>query len=212
MYLYFSTLSQIRGPLYIYQQAVNDLPSMYRYQLSSVSYHVKQTDGSFSCITLESGEGLYQLRLINPQRLERKTVQALLKDSEPWVGLTGDASWIEGLIRGKIIFYQVVIWKSQFFSKFMMYMDTKMKSSLLFKFYMLQWRQPGQENSFSQMRELYQNNLPELQRDAAHLATSITEEKNLSNYLHGRFFAQVSDAATCSEILSEEQIELCFKK
>lgn len=176
----------------IYQQALTDLPLSYKNLLGSVSYDAKQPDGSFNSIQLEYNDSPWQIRLINPQRLERKTVQALLTDSDPWVGLTGDASWIEGLIKGKLVCYQIVNWKRIFFDAFMGLLYNKMPDSHLFTFYALQCMGKDPDNLFNQMRELYQNHLPELQQDAARIATCIAEEKNLSLYLRSTFFAPSS--------------------
>jgi hypothetical protein len=168
----------------IFSQVLSALPKPYKDALSSIYYNTKQQDGTFYRIQIpmDQNEGLYQLRLINPRRLERKTVQSLLNDSEPWIGLTGDASWIEGLMKGKIVCYQVVVWKQHFFNAFIQYLTTKMPTdSYLLAFYRLQkCDRINSARNFEQMRALYRNHLPEMLDDARHLADFIFREKNLS--------------------------------
>lgn len=164
----------------VYQRALDKLPQAYRERLGSVDYDVREA-AQFDTISMNDTSGEYQLRLINPRRLERKTVQALLNDSEPWVGLTGDASWIEGLMKGKIVCYQVVLWKQAFFNEFMAYLSKKMPKSHLLAFYRLQGnnRQPSDSN-FESMRQFYIKNCPQMQQEARELAELIRKEKNLS--------------------------------
>ncbi|NCT56588.1 MAG: hypothetical protein GW760_02605 [Legionella sp.] len=168
----------------IFKQVLSALPKQYKDALSSIYYDTKQQDGTFNRVQMptDQNDGLYQLRLINPRRLERKTVQSLLNDSEPWVGLTGDASWIEGLMKGKIVCYQVVVWKQSFFNAFIQYLTKKMPhDSYLLKFYLLQkCDRINSERNFEQMRLLYRNHLPEMRADARKLAEFIIQEKNLS--------------------------------
>ena len=165
----------------IYQNVLSALPQQYKDQLGSVYYDMKQQDGTFDRIPMDGNDGPYQLRLIDPRRLERKTVQALLNDSEPWVGLTGDASWIEGLMKGKLVCYQVVQWKRAFFNEFIQYLTAKMPRSRLLEFYRLQGANGADsQRNFERMRALYRDHLPAMQADARKLADFIGREKNLS--------------------------------
>ncbi len=164
----------------IYEEAIKDLPPKYKQLLNNATYDIKQ-DGDFVSLPVFGGKptASYEVRLVNPQRLERQTIQALLNDSEPWVGLTGDASWIEGLMKGKIVCYQVVQWKQQFFQEFLRYASSKLsRNSPLLAFYRMQ-----DSGRFEQMRNHYQTHLPQMQQEALQLANFIVKEKNLNHSL-----------------------------
>ncbi len=159
---------------HIYQKALDTLPETYKSKINTARYDLKQKTGIAETI-VAMDDGPFNVRLLNPQHLGRKTVQALLNDSEPWVGLTGDASWIEGLMKGKIVCYQVVRWKEFFFRGFLNYLKNKLPHSPLTEFY-----QSQRNLDFTRMRALYQTSLPEMQADAKRLATLLMDEKNLA--------------------------------
>lgn len=125
------------------------------------------------------------IRLINPKRVHRETIQCLLNDSELLCGLTGDQSWIEGLVKGKLTCYQTMIWKQHFFKAFLEYIKEKFtEEAKIYQFYKLQLNyNKAPKAAWQKMMLLYKNDKPTLDIQAKELAKFIKEEKNLIKHL-----------------------------
>lgn len=178
----------------IYKEAVRTLPETYKSKLGNIQYAHKSEEGDFEETILQSQDkGAFNLRLINPKQLQRDTVQALLNEAEPFLGLTGDASWIEGLIKGKVTCYQTMNWKKNFYNGFMEFLDEKFpKKSPLYQFYALQAPDPKltSEERFNQMRALYIENKRQMLHEATILARHIESEKNISKTIIPRVISE----------------------
>ncbi|MFK7824654.1 MAG: hypothetical protein AB8G05_10880 [Oligoflexales bacterium] len=59
-----------------------------------------------------------KIKILNPFPLARKDMKRLIVNSNTFVGITGDQSFIEALSLEKIVFYQVMEWKRDFFKNF----------------------------------------------------------------------------------------------
>lgn len=64
--------------------------------------------------TQENSLGI-TVRLINPFPLQHQEMIHLLQISDPFCMLTGDGSFIEGIEANKVIFYQAMYWKRDFY-------------------------------------------------------------------------------------------------
>lgn len=197
--------------LEIYKKALDKLPKGYREKIGKASYNAKTKPPehytSTSLIDTNVTDKI-AIRLINPTHLQRSTVQALLNESEPFMGLTGDASWIEGLIKGKITCYQTMRWKKIFYENFLLYLGTKdfLKDSYLLQFYKLQKpsEKKSSEERWEEMRELYRNNKEEMLLQAKHLAEVIEAEKDINQNLIPEFINMVLAEEVPEEQLPEE--------
>lgn len=166
----------------IYEQAIGELPASVLKTFKLVDYHLKNTSNTFDITPVYQSSGTFSLRLINPGRLQRRTIQTLLNEVEPFIGLTGDASWLEGLMKGKITCYQTVNWKQSFYNGFLIYLRSKfLATSPLRQFYEQQGlsRTPPVER-WEQMRALYTQHKPQMLQEAQQLAHFIETEKNLN--------------------------------
>lgn len=75
-----------------------------------IEFYAKNQDGNMEVIkTL--GEGKRTLRLINGFPFTPKTVNILMKTSDPFVLMTGDQSLSEAISNNKIFLYQTMWWK-----------------------------------------------------------------------------------------------------
>ena len=178
----------------IYRQAILGLPKSYLAKIRAAEYQVKNTSNKYDAESLHVGNGAFAVRLINPRRLQRVTIQTLLNEADPFVGLTGDASWIEGLMKGKITCYQVVRWKEEFYQGFMAFLNQKFPSnSPLYQFYALQNRYYGQasELNWDKMRALYVNHKAQMLAEAKLLAHYIEQEKDLNKTLFPAFIRDI---------------------
>ena len=123
------------------------------------------------------------IRLINPKRVHRETIQCLLNDSELLCGLTGDQSWIEGLVKGKLTCYQAMAWKANFLKAFLNYIKTKFgQDAEIYQFYNAQLG-TDKEQAWTTMMKLYNSDKPRLKQQALQLADFIKVEKNLVEHL-----------------------------
>lgn len=176
----------------IYQQAIDDIPANYHLAIIKAEYHVNMSLKSVYHNS-DAREGL-SIRLINPNRLERRTVQVLLNEAEPFMGLTGDASWIEGLVKGKITCYQVVNWKEPFFINFINFVQSKLNiQSPLRRFYELQGfsiQVTDHDKIWQQMREIYTQHKEQMLQEAKLLSQCIETEKSIQARLIPKFIAE----------------------
>ncbi|WP_131792998.1 hypothetical protein [Legionella birminghamensis] len=176
----------------IYENALNTLAPEYRSKIAKARYDLKGSSDEFtskSLINTGQTDG-FNIRLINPKRLQRSTVQAVLNESDPFVGLTGDASWIEGLMKGKITCYQTMQWKQGLYAGFIQYLESKpfLKNSPLLHFYKLQApnsRSPA--DCWQEMCKLYRNHKEQMLADASALAAEISAEKDINKNLIPEF-------------------------
>ncbi len=180
----------------IYETALKSLPPEYINTIRTARYDVKSSE-EYTCNSLidtKDPSKLYEIRLINPKRLQRSTIQSLLNESDPFIGLTGDASWVEGLMKGKVTCYQTMQWKKSFYDGFLHYLETKdfLKNSPLLRFYKLQ--APNSKSSAScweEMRALYLNHKDEMLADSKILAGTIESEKDINKNLIPEFIKLV---------------------
>ncbi len=181
----------------IYIEALDKLPLKYLKEIKSAEYHLKNP-ANFDVQSIQkSTYGKFSIRLINPKRLERQTIQVLLNQAEPFLGLTGDASWIEGLIKGKLTCYQVVRWKENFFDSFLKFLKEKFPDqSPLRRFYELQKLNYSQssEINWTNMVDLYINQKERMLDEARQLSIFIEKEKNLNNTLIPKFISRFLSA------------------
>jgi hypothetical protein len=128
-----------------------------------------------------NNNGTKNIRFINPLKIHRKTVQCLLNQADSLCGLTGDQSWIEGLVKGKLTCYQIMKWKAGFFKAFLCFLATASEfgeDSLIYKFYSKQLS--DKENAFSEFYDFYMTaDQEQLKAQAMLLAKIIKDNKNL---------------------------------
>ena len=169
----------------VYRAALNELPKAYLDKIADAKYTVKNASKNFDEMSIKNGAGDYAIRLINPQRVQRITVQALLNEAEPFMGLTGDASWIEGLMKGKIVCYQALNWKCSSYQGFLTFVRSVLGSeSPLRQFYELQGPcSPAVDKRWKEMRTLYTKNKDTMLREAKQLAVQIERHKDLNKTL-----------------------------
>lgn len=75
------------------------------------SIEIISRDGKSSTQTLSNDKSLPKVRIIDPFPLDRDSFKLLQSIADPFMALTGDQSFSEGINRGAIIFYQMMIWK-----------------------------------------------------------------------------------------------------
>ncbi|MFK7825371.1 MAG: hypothetical protein AB8G05_14545 [Oligoflexales bacterium] len=76
-------------------------------------------------LSIEETEGPI-VRIINPFPLAKENMLSLLQMSHEFSGLTGDQSLSEGLQYGKIPFYQIMHWKTDFHKYFAQYLYSEL--------------------------------------------------------------------------------------
>lgn len=172
-----------------YRAALMELPKAYLDKIAGATYTVKNPLKQFDEISVLNGTGAYAIRLINPQRVQRITVQALLNEAEPFMGLTGDASWIEGLMKGKIICYQALIWKCSSYHGFLTFVRQILAPiSPLRQFYELQGPNASSvDKRWKDMRDLYTHHKDTMLHEAKLLAIQIELRKDLNKTLIPEF-------------------------
>lgn len=190
-----------------YKQALITLPPSYQAKINTAEYHAKNALNHFETNILDKNNGNVVIRLINPKRIQRVTVQALLNEADPFMGLTGDASLIEGLMKGKIVCYQQMVWKASFFQGFIKFLGEKFpKESPLFQFYALQGWQRANSSQYcwEKMRVLYTNNKEQMLAEAKLLAQYIEEDRNLNKTFIPDLISQIRSTMPKSSIKHEE--------
>ena len=181
-----------------YQHALSQLLPKYHTKITSAVYHTKTTSGEWKETHLFSSMHVgYRVRLINPHRLQRSTIQALLNEADAFVSLTGDASFVEGLIKGKLVCYQIMGHKKHAFDGFLSFLGTKFSvNSPLRQFYEVQCRTGmSAVQQWSEMRRLYCDHKAQMLSEAQQLSQYIKNEKNLNNTLTLHFLPLLSDKA-----------------
>lgn len=195
----------------IYQNVIANLPQHYKNKIQTADYDFKDPHGQFNSSNVFSGHGAFTIRLINPNRLQRQTVQTLLNESEPWVGLTGDASWIEGIVKGKIICYQQIRHKIASYNDFLQYLGAKFpKTSPLRQFYELQAVAGGADIGlrWQKMQQLYVTHKDQMTLEAKQLAQYVMEEKDLKNTVIPRVIQEVCATAVAGASAAAARVQL----
>ncbi|MDC3181034.1 hypothetical protein OAT84_02700 [Gammaproteobacteria bacterium] len=115
------------------------------------------------------------LRFIHPGMLPPDVFAKCILESEPLIGSTGDASFVEALTQGKIVLYQLMRWKTELLHSFVDMVNDKMPNTHLAAFYQ-QLLRHGEEDAHDQLIKMYTSNQERLSIDAKQLASKIKND------------------------------------
>lgn len=108
---------------------------LYRKEFESIGLHPYNATDKQHFIN-----GKINVRVLNRFPYPQPVFQELIKISDPFIALTGDQSFSEGISQNKLMMYQLMGWKEKFFISFLKYIANVVgKESELFQFYRLQY-------------------------------------------------------------------------
>ena len=126
------------------------------------------------------------MRFINPGMLPPAVFAKCIRDSEPLMGSTGDASFVEALSEGKVVLYQLMRWKTELLHGFVDMVVQRMPDSRLSEFYKILLRH-GEVAARDELVEFYMRNKEVLSQDAMDLAVIIKKECDISSAFSSEF-------------------------
>lgn len=158
-----------------------------RYDLKEFrfEFYEKNPDGQMEC-KLKMGEGDNVVRIMNPFNLNSKTMNLLLKLSDPLCYITGDQSLSEAFSNDKLIIYQVMDWKTSLGSGILEAVENKVgKESALYEFYKLQMapfkERDGDEfnTQMAKLKDFILSNEEQLLKEMKLFHDAISQDENL---------------------------------
>jgi hypothetical protein len=119
------------------------------------------------------------IRFIKPGFLPGAVFAKCIRESEPLMGITGDASFVESLLEGKVVLYQLLRWKTELLYSFVDLVRQKMPGTKLAEFYshLLRHGEPGAR---SDLVDFYIKHKAKLSQNALTLGDIIREEYDVT--------------------------------
>lgn len=138
---------------------------------------------------IDRSQPTLDIRIINPYPMKNKTMIALMNQAEPIVTATGDQSFFEELLSGKLVIYQLLAWKVNLFKNIIALCEQEFgKDSPLYTFYNLQYQSGISLHSnmyyLERVLEVYHAHEEQLLEEAQQLATHIKENYDLVSFIN----------------------------
>jgi hypothetical protein len=186
-------------------------------KLGAIEYY-KKTSGELDIADKEMlGLGEVNIRILNAFPLKKDVMKRMMNISDPFIGLTGDQSFSEGLCLGKAVLYQEMAWKSDSYKAFVtLCLDTFGKESPLYQFAARQDIDSGNEISLWKDKGVPENErrqrcweyLLEVYKDPTKKEDLINQAKKMSRILINQHSLQDRLPNEITEFLKNAELSM----
>ncbi|MBT4963544.1 MAG: hypothetical protein HON32_05135 [Francisellaceae bacterium] len=148
-------------------------------------------------------EGNFDIRILNVFPIRNQLFKFFVKHSDPFVGVTGDQSFSEGLSLSKLNAYQIMQWKEDMFDNFVSLCQFALgEESYISKFYLAHKADNSNDltarfkNYLTILSDLFENHEEEMLIESTNLYMYLKKDMNLYQNFLGLIYNPILDINT----------------